>query len=259
MILFMVKASQKPLALVTGASSGIGAATARQLAQAGYDLWLLARRGDRLQALAEELHVQAHVKISTVDLQDRGELNLFFQTHAESLQDVQVLINNAGLARGVEKLQEARLDYWDEMLETNVRALLALTRQVLPGMISRGVGHVVNVGSVAGRWVYPGGAVYCATKAAVKSISEGLRMDLIGTGLRVTNIEPGMVETEFSEVRLEDRAAAAKVYDRMTPLTPEDIAESIIWCLQRPGRVNIQELVIFPTDQAAVGQVHRKS
>ncbi|MBX3041448.1 MAG: SDR family NAD(P)-dependent oxidoreductase [Bdellovibrionaceae bacterium] len=256
----MVKAPLKPLALVTGASSGIGAATARQLAKAGYDLFLVARREERLKALSEEL--QSHsvrVQWAALDLRDRMALEQFFSSKAEALSRVEVLVNNAGLARGVEKVQEAEPRDWDEMLETNVRALLAFTRRVLPGMTARGSGHIVNVGSVAGRWVYPGGAVYAATKAAVKSISEGLRMDLIGTGIRVTNVEPGMVETEFSEVRLGSKSASDRVYARMQPLKAEDIADTILWSLQRPAHVNIQEIVIFPTDQAAVGQVHRRS
>lgn len=156
-------------------------------------------------------------------------------------------------------MQDARIADWDEMFDVNVKGLLSLTRGLLPFMIRNKSGHIVNLGSVAGRWTYPGGAVYCATKFAVRALSEGLRMDLVGTGIRVTNIEPGMVNTEFSKVRFGDQAAADKVYAGMTPLSAQDVAESILWCVQRPAHVNIQEIVIYPTDQAAIGLVHRSA
>ena len=244
-------------ALVSGASSGIGAATARTLAAAGMDLILLARRAPHLNRLREELRARHAVQVDTVEL-DVREAALVGALHERvDLSRVDVLINNAGLAKGVEKLFEGKVADWDAMLDTNIKGLLYLTRVVLPFLMRNGRGHVVNVGSVAGRWVYPGGAVYCATKFAVRAVSEGLRMDLLGTPIRVTNIEPGLVETEFSEVRLQDKARAKTVYEGYTPLSDMDVAEAIHWCVSRPPHVNVQELVLFPTAQAAVGQLHR--
>lgn len=260
------------LALITGASSGIGKATAFNLAQEGYDLLLMARRGDRIETLKKEIleKIQtnppqtpgkefAPVNILTFagDIRSREDIHRLIDTHRSALQNLTVVVNNAGLAKGVESFQEANLDDWDTMIDTNVKGLLYLTRLMLPFMIEKKQGHIINIGSVAGRWVYPGGAVYCASKFAVRAITEGLRQDLSGTGIRVTNIEPGMVESEFSVVRLGDQQKADAVYQGMTPLKPGDIADTISWCLSRPAHVNIQELVIFPTDQAAIRQVHR--
>jgi 3-hydroxy acid dehydrogenase/malonic semialdehyde reductase len=245
----------KRRALITGASSGIGAATARLLAIHGYDLVLTARRQERLEKLAAELMPAVKVDIHSFDIQDASSVEKFAKSADLS---VDVLVNNAGLAKGVDKMQNAALSDWDTMIDTNVKGLLYLTRAVLPKMIEQGRGHIVNLGSVAGRWVYPGGGVYCATKFAVRAISEGLRMDLMGKPIRVTNIEPGMVESEFSEVRFEDREKAKKVYAGMQPLSPEDIADTILWCIERPAHINIQELVIFPTDQVSPSLVHRR-
>lgn len=255
----MSKIPSQGFALITGASAGIGLETARAFARAGFDLVLLARREDRLKRLAEELRDLGRVVRSfAVDLSDASALESWLQSESDLLGQVGVLVNNAGLALGVKGLPEGNPTDWDQMWDVNVRALLRMTHAVLPGMRTRRSGHIVNLGSVAGRWTYPGGAVYCASKAAVKSLSEGLRMDVAGSGIRVTNIEPGMVETEFSVVRLGDEVAAQKVYEGMKPLSAGDIAETILWCVQRPAHVNIQEMVIFPTAQAAVGQVHRE-
>lgn len=244
-------------ALITGASSGIGRAIAQQLAKQGLELILVARRLDRLQALKAQLEIQhgVSVTVASVDVRDRKAAEAF----AKTATGVDVLINNAGLARGVDRLQDADVDDWETMIDTNIKGLLYFTRALIPQMITQGHGHIVNLGSVAGRWVYPGGAVYCATKFAVAALSEGLRMDLLGTGIRVTNVEPGMVETEFSEVRLQDSEKAKSVYKGMKPLSAEDVAETVLWCLNRPSHVNIQELVLFPVDQAAVQHVHRRS
>jgi hypothetical protein len=252
-------------AIITGASAGIGWATAEELAQAGYSLILLARRGDRLRELQTKLREQpknspaAQFEIFEVDITDQNQLQAWALNSASLLKQVTLLVNNAGLAQGTEKIQDANVADWDTMIDTNVKAMLYLTRLVLPFMMANKTGHIVNLGSVAGRLVYPGGAVYCATKFAVRAISDGLRMDLAGTGIRVTNIEPGMVNTEFSLVRLKDSEKAEKVYEGMTPLSAKDIAETIAWCVQRPSHVNIQEVVIYPTDQASVGQVVRRS
>ncbi len=244
-------------ALITGASSGIGEATAELFAEHGIGLLLVARREERLRKIKIALEGRFGIKVATVaaDLRTREGIEAIAQ--AWNFSSVDILINNAGLARGTARIQEADPAEWDEMIETNVTGLLRLTRAVLPHMIANKRGHVVNLGSVAGRWVYPGGAVYCASKFAVRAITEGLRMDLAGTPIRVTNIEPGMVETEFSEVRFRDAAKAKAVYKGMKPLSGRDIAESIWWSVQRPDHVNIQEMVIFPTDQSAIQMVRR--
>jgi NADP-dependent 3-hydroxy acid dehydrogenase YdfG len=246
-------------ALITGASAGIGEATAWQLARQGFSLFLLARRKDRLEMLQKKIEKELSVKviIAAVDICDAGSVEAFVKNHITELKNLDVLVNNAGLAKGNAKLQDGQLSDWESMIETNVTGLLRLTRAVLPTFVANKRGHVVNLGSVAGRWVYAGGAVYCATKFAVRALSEGMRLDLMGTGVRVTNIEPGMVQTEFSLVRFEDQAKADQVYAGMKPLTAEDIAETIGWVVGRPAHVNIQELVIFPTDQASIRDVHR--
>ncbi len=247
------------LALITGASSGIGKATAERLAAAGYSLWLTGRRQERLDLLRQQLVDKYSVQVETFcfDIQKATAVDSFIEQVQSRLSGLDILVNNAGLAKGAEKVQEAKLSDWDEMIDTNIKGLLFLTRKIVPAMIKAQRGTIVNLGSAAGRWVYPGGAVYCATKFAVRAISEGLRMDLAGTGIRVCNIEPGMVDTDFSLIRFGDSAKAKAVYAGMKPLSAADIAESILWVIQQPAHINIQELVIFPTAQAAVGQVHR--
>lgn len=248
-------------ALVTGATAGIGEATSRALASEGCNLVITGRREERLQAMKQEFEKAYGINVETLafDIRKREEIDRAF-AKIEGI-NISVLVNNAGLALGTDPLQNANDDEIDAMIDTNVRGLLSVTRRVLPKMIANKDGHIVNLGSVAGRWVYRGGAIYCATKFAVRAITEALRMDVLGHPIRVTNIEPGMVETEFSEVRYHgDKEKAAKVYEGMNPLKPQDIAETIVWCLARPLHVNIQELVIYPTDQAAVGPyVHRRS
>lgn len=247
------------LALITGATSGIGLCTAKKLAQEKFHLILTGRRMEKLEALKNELQSITQVNIFSFDISKESEVLAFYQTHKTLLEKVTAIINNAGLALGTEKFQSANLKDMDTMFDTNIKGLVHITRHILPHMIKNNFGDIVNLGSVAGRWTYSGGAAYCATKFAVRAISESLRMDLLGTKIRVTNIEPGMVETEFSEVRFAgDKQKASKVYEGMTPLSPQDIADTIAWVLNRPEHINIQELVIFPTDQAAVGQVHRR-
>lgn len=243
---------------ITGASSGIGEAVAYDLAKNKANLILVARRLDKLKLVQKKcLKLGAlSVQIFKLDLQNKKQIQSFFKKNKKPMQKVSVLINNAGLAKGVELFQQANMDDWDQMINTNIKGLLYLTKEILPSIIQN-EGHIVNLGSVAGRLVYEGGAVYCATKFAVRAISDGLRMDLKGTKVRVTNIEPGMVQTEFSKVRLGSQQKADDVYKDMMPLSAADISETILWCLQRPSHVNIQELVIYPTDQASVGQVVR--
>jgi 3-hydroxy acid dehydrogenase / malonic semialdehyde reductase len=248
--------------LITGASSGIGAACAHAFAQADAKLILTARRHDRLEQLADQLKqrfgTQTH--LLSLDVTDREQVKSALQALPEDWAAIDVLVNNAGLSRGLDKLYEAEIQDWEEMIDTNVKGLLYVTRSLVPGMVSRGRGHVVNIGSIAGHQTYVGGSVYCATKAAVKSLSEGLKLDLLGTPVRVTSVDPGMVETEFSQVRFRgDGDRASSVYEGVTPLTPEDIAEIILFCVTRPAHVNISDLIVLATDQASATMVHRRN
>jgi 3-hydroxy acid dehydrogenase / malonic semialdehyde reductase len=249
--------------LITGASSGIGAACARLLAREGARLILLARRGDRLEALVDEL-VSSGIDRSqlytvTADVTDRVQLETALAKLPELWLRIEILINNAGLSRGLNKLHEGEIQDWEEMIDTNVKGLLYVTRAIVPGMVARGCGHVVNLGSIAGHQTYPQGNVYCATKAAVRSISEGLKIDLLGTPIRVTSVDPGLVDTEFSTVRFHgDTSRAAAVYQGLTPLTAEDIADTILFCITRPAHVNISEILLVPTDQATPTLVSRR-
>ena len=240
--------------LITGASSGIGASCAAAFAKAGARLILCARRQERLDELAAGLPTEC--RTIALDVRDREAVNAAL----EDLSEVDVLVNNAGLAAGFEPLHTGDPDLWDRMIDTNVTGLLNVTRAVVPGMVDRGRGHVINVGSTAGHETYPNGAVYCATKAAVDRITNGLRMDLLGTGVRVSTVDPGLVETEFSVVRFGgDADRAAKVYEGMTPLTPDDVAGTIVWVADRPAHVQVAEVILLPTDQAAATQVHRRT
>jgi serine 3-dehydrogenase len=248
--------------LITGASAGIGAACARAFAAAGARLILCARRTDRLRALAEELKAAHGTEtcLLELDVRDVGVATRLIEDLPPQWRDVDVLVNNAGLGRGTDKLHEGNSGEWDEMLDTNVKGLLYVTRAVVPGMVRRGRGHVINLGSLAGHEVYPGGAVYCASKHAVHAITRGLRMDLVGTGVRVSSVDPGMVQTEFSTIRFRgDEERAEKVYAGMTPLTAEDIADAVLYCATRPPHVVIADVVMMPVDQASTTLVHRSS
>jgi NADP-dependent 3-hydroxy acid dehydrogenase YdfG len=248
------------IVFITGASAGIGLATARLFAAQGARLLLAARRHDRLVAEAPSLNGAAGVYTLQLDVTDAAAVQRAIDSLPAQWQNIDILINNAGLSRGLDKLYEGKLQDWDEMIDTNVKGLLYVTRAVVPGMVARGRGHIVNLGSTAGRMTYPNGAVYCATKAAERSITEGLREDLLGTPLRVTTVDPGMVETEFSEVRFRgDKTRAAKVYENVTPLTPDDIADAIHYAVTRPPHVNISEILLTPLAQANSLLFHRKS
>lgn len=248
--------------LITGASAGIGAACAELFAESGARLILAARRLDRLESLQQRLSRDHSAEIHSIELDVRSQPAV--QAAIEGLpsewSDVDVLINNAGLSRGLAGLHRGELTDWEEMIDTNVKGLLYVSRAVLPGMVERNRGDVVNIGSIAGREVYPGGNVYCATKHAVRALTKGMQLDLNGTGVRVASVDPGMVETEFSVVRFHgDEEKADSVYRGMTPLTPRDVAEAVHFCVTRPPHVNVHELLLMPTDQASSTMVHRNS
>jgi 3-hydroxy acid dehydrogenase/malonic semialdehyde reductase len=249
--------------LVTGASSGIGRACAHAFAAAGDRLILVARREDRLIALADELEETHGTEALCIalDVRDRGAVSgaLAPESLGAAWTPMDVLVNAAGLAAGQEPLPGGDPDDWDRMLDTNVKGALSVIRAVVPGMIERRLGHVINVGSIAGRETYPAGAVYCASKAALDRITKGLRMDVMGSGVRVSTVDPGLVETEFSLVRFEgDAARASAVYAGMTPLTPGDVADAIRWIADRPANVVVADLVLLPVAQAAARMVHRE-
>jgi serine 3-dehydrogenase len=242
---------QDHIVLITGASSGIGAAIARVFAQAGAKLILAARRQERLEQLADELSQASAIHLLPLDVCDRASVESALTHLPASWSSVDILINNAGLSRGLDKLHAGSFQDWEEMIDTNIKGLLYLTRLIVPGMVSRGRGHVVNLGSTAGHQTYPNGNVYCATKAAVRVISEGLKQDLLGTPVRVSCVDPGLVETEFSQVRFRgDTERAKQVYQGLTPLTPADVADVVFFCVTRPPHVNISEVLVMPTDQA---------
>ncbi|MBH8551115.1 SDR family oxidoreductase [Nostocaceae cyanobacterium CENA357] len=248
--------------LITGASSGIGNACAKIFAREGAKLILAARRLERLQQLANTLSKEFSVEIHLLqlDVRDRIAVEFAISNLPSAWSKIDILINNAGLSRGLDKLHEGDFQNWEEMIDTNIKGLLYLTRYVVPGMVSRGRGHIVNLGSIAGHQTYPGGNVYCATKAAVKAISEGLKQDLLGTPIRVTSVDPGMVETEFSDVRFHgDSERADKVYQGVTPLTPDDVADVIFFCVTRSPHVNINEVILMPVDQASATLVNRRT
>ena len=247
--------------LITGGSGGIGEAAARGFATQKKNLILVARNKGKLDALAASLKKEHGIEVHpfVLDMGKTQDIEKFVAAHAALLEKVEVLINNAGVGRGLEPIQEGKLSEWDEMIDTNVKGLLAITRAILPILIKKGSGHIVNLGSAAGFYTYPKGNVYCATKAAVRALTEALRLDLSGTGVRVTEVSPGMVETGFSVARLGDVGKAKKVYEGMTPLTAQDVAEVILWCVNRPAHVNIQEVIMYPTDQASTTIVHRRT
>ena len=245
------------IVLVTGASSGIGAACARAFAEAGARLILAARRKERLHQLAAALKVDTHV--IELDVRDQAAVQAAITALPQEWREIDILLNNAGLSRALTKLQEYDIDDMDEMVDTNVKGLLYVTRAVVPGMVARGRGHIINLGSIAGHQTYPNGAVYCATKAAVKSISEGLKLDLNGTPIRVTSVDPGMVETEFSLVRFHgDAERANKVYVGLKPLSGDDVADVVLFCATRPPHVNINDVIMMPVAQASATVVYRQ-
>ena len=246
-------------AFITGASSGIGRATARIFAERGYRLVLCGRRAERLESLCKEAVFTAPVHRLLFDVRDRQAVAEAVSGLPGDFRDIDILVNNAGNAHGLASFQDGDLDDFDAMIDGNVKGLIYVSKAVIPGMIARGSGHIINIGSVAGKEVYPNGNVYCASKFAVDALNAGMRIDLNGTGVKVSAVHPGLVETEFSEVRFKgDTERAAKVYDKMEALRPEDVAEIIDFMAGRPAHVNLADALLFPAAQAAAGVICRK-
>jgi len=246
---------------ITGASSGIGKACAEVFASEKANLILAARRYEKLKEFADELVDRYGIKIKVIELDVRNfeAVKKAFDGLEDNWKNVDVLVNNAGLARGFDKIYEGNLTSWEEMIDTNLKGLLYVTRNVLPRMIDRKKGHVINIGSTAGHEVYPNGNVYCATKFAVNALTKGIRMDCLEHGIKVSTVDPGMVETEFSIVRFSgNQERAEKVYEGLEPLTAADIADAVVYCATRPSHVNINEMILTPLAQASSTQVIRK-
>ena len=252
---------QEQIVVITGASSGIGASCAKMFAKEGASLILAARRRDKLEAVATELKqaYRSKIYLLEVDVSDRQAVEASVASLPESWRKVDILVNNAGLSRGIDKLQSGDIQNWEEMIDTNLKGLLYVTRSLLPGMVERDRGHIINIGSIAGHQAYTGGNVYCATKAAVRTLSQGLKMDLLGTSIRVSCVDPGTVETDFSNVRFRgDTERAKKVYQGMNALTPDDIAEIVVFCATRPAHVNMSEVLVLATDQSSATMINRQ-
>ncbi|MDA3867992.1 MAG: SDR family NAD(P)-dependent oxidoreductase [Salinivirgaceae bacterium] len=251
----------KKIALVTGATAGIGQETAGQLAATGYNVIITGRRKERLEQQAATIHEQSGAEVYTLhfDIRNREEVTFAFQSLPEKWRKIDLLVNNAGLAAGLSHIQEGSIDDWDQMIDTNVKGLLYISRLIMPMMIENGQGHIINVSSIAGKEVYEKGNVYCASKHAVEAITKGMRVDMLPYGIRVSSVSPGMVETEFSLVRFKgDNQKADGVYEGLNPLTAADIAETIVWVASRPAHVNINDVLIMPTAQANSSNTVRK-
>lgn len=248
------------IVLITGATSGIGLACARKFAENGDKLILTGRNETRLEEIKKEL-VEKGTKVLTLvfDVRDRKEAEKYMNALPTEWQEIDVLVNNAGLALGLEPEYEGNLDEWETMIDTNIKGLLTMTRLIVPGMVARNSGHIINVGSVAGDAAYAGGNVYCATKAAVKALTDGLRIDVANTAIRVTNLKPGLVETNFSNIRFHgDNERAANVYKGIKPLTGDDIADVAVYASNAPAHVQIAEVLILATHQASGSVIARK-
>lgn len=245
---------------LTGATSGIGAATARLLAQSGFRLIICGRRSERLEALAAELSPTTELITLCFDIRHQSSVEAAVNSLPDHWRSIDVLINNAGNAHGLSSIQDGDLADWDAMVDINVKGLLYVSRAILPGMVTRNSGHIINIGSIAGKEVYPNGNVYCASKYAVDAITDGMRLDLNRHQIKVTGIHPGLVETEFAQVRFKgDNDRAAQVYKGMQPLIAEDIADLILFVLTRPAHVQIADMVVFPAAQASSTVVNRNS
>jgi len=256
----MKKLSNKTV-MITGATSGIGKAAAFLLAENGSNVIISGRRKDRLEKISSELTQKYGVKIFELplDVRDYNDVDKAVRELPDEWKNIDILINNAGLSRGLNKIQDGVLDDWEEMINTNVKGLLYVSKCVIPLMLKRGSGHIINIGSIAGHEVYPAGNVYCATKFAVDALTKGMRMDLNGTGIKVTTVDPGLAETEFSNVRFRgDDEKAKAVYRGMTPLTPEEIADAILFTVTCSDNMVVAEMVLLPKDQASSTMVHRE-
>lgn len=244
--------------LITGASAGIGAATARKFSEAGARVILAARRLDKLKELAGELPNPSH--LVQLDIRNHKDVAEAIAKLPESFASIDILVNNAGLGKGLDKIHEGNIDDWGQMIDTNIKGLLYVSRAVIPGMVARGRGQVINIGSIAGHQVYPGGNVYCATKHAVDALTKGMLIDLVDTPVRVSTIDPGLVETEFSMVRFDgDVERAKKTYQGFQPLTGADIGEAAVWIASRPPHVQVAEMIILPTAQGSCLHLHKES
>jgi NADP-dependent 3-hydroxy acid dehydrogenase YdfG len=250
----------KRIALITGATSGIGKATAQAFAQNGINLILCGRRIERLEALKNELSALVQVTTLTFDVRNKDEVFDTIASLSDDWKHIDILVNNAGNAHGLSPIHEGDVADWDAMLNGNVQGLLYVSKALMPLMVERKTGHIVNISSVAGKWIYPNGTVYCASKAAVEAISEGMRYDLTQHGIKVTNIAPGAVETEFSLVRFKgDEERANKVYQGFDPIQPQDVADAILYAINTPKRVTIADIVLFAGEQSAPTVIHRKN
>lgn len=249
------------IVFISGATSGIGKATSLRLAELGYNLIIVGRRTDRLATLKTELETRFSVDVLciTLDVRNKKQVIETLSAIPDNWKMVDILINNAGLAAGLSPIDKGEFDDWDQMVDTNIKGLLYISRQIIPQMVARKTGHIVNISSIAGKETYENGNVYCATKHAVDSLSKAMRIDLLKYGIKVTNIAPGMVDTEFSTVRFKgDTERAAKVYENLTPLFAEDVADAIVYALTRPAHVNINDMLIMPTAQANSIHTHRQ-
>lgn len=246
-------------ALITGASSGIGRATARALARENYNLIICGRRQDRLDELASELSSLVNIYTLRFDVSDFSAVMEAIESLPAEFKTIDLLVNNAGNAHGLDPIDTGDVEDWDAMIDSNIKGLLYVSKAIIPGMVARKSGHIINIGSTAGKEVYPSGNVYCATKHAVNALNEGMRMDLFQHGIKVGAIHPGLVETEFSQVRFKgDEQRAGRVYNGFVPLRPEDIADIIAFVVTRPYHVNIADLMVMPTAQASSTMVKRE-
>ena len=250
--------NKSTIALVTGASSGIGMATAKTFAKAGINLIICGRRKERLETLQQELSSSVNVHSLCFDVRNSSEVLDAMNTLPDEFKSIDILVNCAGNAHGLSSIQEGEISDWDSMIDSNVKGLLYVSKAIMSGMVERKTGHIINISSVAGKYTYANGAVYCASKKAIEAISEGMRLDLTQHGIKVTNIAPGAVETEFSVVRFKgDTERASKVYEGFTPLTPEDIADTIMYAVTAPKHVTIADISIYASAQAAPTTIYR--
>jgi NADP-dependent 3-hydroxy acid dehydrogenase YdfG len=250
------------IALITGATAGIGKATAELLAKNEFRIIITGRRKERLENLERELKNESDVEVLSLsfDIRIKSEVDDAIENLPDTWKNIDVLVNNAGLAVGLDHIDKGNVDDWERMIDTNIKGLLYITRAVSPGMVARKRGHIINIASIAGKEAYENGNVYCATKHAVDALSRSMRIDLLEEGIKVTNIAPGLVDTEFSTVRFKgDKERADKVYKGLTPLYGPDVAEAVLFCVTRPAHVNINDMLIMPTDQAAAAITRRDS